>query len=783
MKSRPTAALARVSARHPWRIIAAWVAALVLAIAAVGLIGMRITTEFEFATQPESLAGFDVLTDAGLVNAEDTGETVIIRSDGLTVSDPAFRERADEVAAPLRGMDGVVLPGSVINYYELVSEPAMEGFVNGLVSADRSTLLIPLTLAGTQDEAAENAPAYRDLVGSFSDGDFEVLSIGIVSSGEELMKMGEEDLARGEAIGVGAALVILVIVFGALIAAGLPILLAVISIAISMGITAMLSQMWSFSFFITNMITMIGLAVGIDYTLFIVERYREERRHGRDRHDAIVTAGGTASKAVAFSGGTVVLALMGMFILPVSIFRAMAIGSTIVVLVSIAATLTLVPALLGLLGDRIDWPRRREYAASARTRLVDDPHDLATVYQGFWGRLTKLVMARPVVSVTISAGLLLALAVPYLDITIGSSGNESTPESSDAYRGFQILNEDFSAGSLAPVQFAVTGDPDDVAFGLGNLRVGLLLETLDDGVTPAFMTVNERSWVRWSESGNVALAEVTLSIAQNDPRAENVIADLRETIVPDAFADTDARVYVTGQTAFMYDFTRMVDDYTPIVFGFVLTMSFLLLLVAFRSIVVAAKAILMNLLSVGAAYGLLVLVFQKGIGNDLLGLQQTKTVEVWLPLFLFTVLFGLSMDYHVFLLSRIREHHDLTGNNRDSVAIGLHSTAKIITGAALIMVAVFGGFAAGQLVMLQQMGFGLGVAVLLDATVVRSVLVPAAMALLGDLNWYLPRWLRWLPNIGVEGDDLAPVTPVPDSVATVRPHFRLPHLRFPTFGH
>ncbi|HLU37137.1 MAG TPA: MMPL family transporter, partial [Thermomicrobiales bacterium] len=212
-------------------------------------------------------------------------------------------------------------------------------------------------------------------------------------------------------------------------------------------------------------------------------------------------------------------------------------------------------------------------------------------------------------------------------------------------------------------------------------------------------------------------------------------------------------------------------------------MSFLLLLVAFRSIVVAAKAILMNLLSVGAAYGLLVLVFQKGIGNDLLGLQQTKTVEVWLPLFLFTVLFGLSMDYHVFLLSRIREHHDLTGNNRDSVAIGLHSTAKIITGAALIMVAVFGGFAAGQLVMLQQMGFGLGVAVLLDATVVRSVLVPAAMALLGDLNWYLPRWLRWLPNIGVEGDDLAPVTPVPDSVATVRPHFRLPHLRFPTFGH
>src|SRR5690606_11075623 len=425
MKSRPTAALARVSARHPWRIIAAWVAALVLAIAAVGLIGMRITTEFEFATQPESLAGFDVLTDAGLVNAEDTGETVIIRSDGLTVSDPAFRERADEVAAPLRGMDGVVLPGSVINYYELVSEPAMEGFVNGLVSADRSTLLIPLTLAGTQDEAAENAPAYRDRVGSFSDGDFEVLSIGIVSSGEELMKMGEEDLARGEAIGVGAALVILVIVFGALIAAGLPILLAVISIAISMGITAMLSQMWSFSFFITNMITMIGLAVGIDYTLFIVERYREERRHGRDRHDAIAVAGGTASKAVAFSGGTVVLALMGMFLLPASIFRALATGAIIVVVISVAATQTLIPALLSLLGDRIDWPRKRNYDAYARAHAHDDPTSAAAVYQGFWGRITKTVMARPVISVVLAIALLVAASIPYWSINTGFAGVET----------------------------------------------------------------------------------------------------------------------------------------------------------------------------------------------------------------------------------------------------------------------------------------------------------------------------------------------------------------------
>jgi putative drug exporter of the RND superfamily len=270
-------------------------------------------------------------------------------------------------------------------------------------------------------------------------------------------------------------------------------------------------------------------------------------------------------------------------------------------------------------------------------------------------------------------------------------------------------------------------------------------------VTPAFRTAPENTWVIWSKDGDVALAQATLSIAQNDPQANNVIRDLREEIVPEAFAGTGARVYVTGETAFGYDFKTLVEDYTPIVFTFVLTMSFLLLLLAFRSIVVSAKAIVMNLLSVGAAYGLLVLVFQKGVGDDLLGLQRTQTIEIWIPLFLFTVLFGLSMDYHVFLLSRIREHYDLTHNNRDSVAIGLHSTAKIITGAALIMVAVFSGFAAGRLVQLQQMGFGLGVAVLLDATVVRSVLVPATMALLGDWNWYLPRWLQWLPSLGVEG--------------------------------
>jgi uncharacterized membrane protein YdfJ with MMPL/SSD domain len=278
------------------------------------------------------------------------------------------------------------------------------------------------------------------------------------------------------------------------------------------------------------------------------------------------------------------------------------------------------------------------------------------------------------------------------------------------------------------------------------------------------MPVPEEGWARWNEAGDVAVLEATLNIPSNDERSYAEIENLREEIVPAAFDGTGAKVYVTGETAFNQDFFTLANDYAPIVIAFVLGLSFLLLLLAFRSVVVSAKAILMNLLSVGAAYGLLVLVFQKGVGNEVLGFQQTPTIEAWIPIFLFCVLFGLSMDYHVFLLSRIREHYDLTGNNTESVAVGLHSTAKIITGAALIMVAVFGGFAMGRLVMLQQMGFGLGVAVLLDATIVRSILVPSAMALLGDRNWYMPSWLRWLPDLRVEGTPMTVPTLADDSM-------------------
>jgi RND superfamily putative drug exporter len=760
-----TSGLAGVSARHPWRAIGAWVAVLVLAFGIMGALGMKTTTDFSFANNPESQAGLTVLDKAGLVKKDPTDETVIVRSDSATVDDPAFKAKVEQVTAALRGMSGVVVPESVTNYYELSANPQTAEAAKGLVSAGRETTIIPATLAGTQDEAAKHASKYLDDLKALSGEGYEVMSVGYVSIGEENNVIAEEDLARGESIGIGAALVILVIVFAALVAAGVPILLAMMSIAISFGVTAILGQLFDLSFFITNMITMIGLAVGIDYALFVVERYREERRHGRAKSDAIVVAGGTASKAVAFSGGTVVLALIGMFLLPASIFRALAAGAIIVVVISVAATQTFIPALLSLLGDRIDWPRKRNYDTYARVHAHDDPNSMAHVYEGFWGRITRTVMARPVISVVLAVALLVTASIPYWSINTGFAGVETMPKDSEARHAFQILDDEFSAGRLAPVEFAIEGDPASAAPGIEKLQT----VPNGSGTEPAFLPIPAENWAKWNEAGDVALLEATLTIPSNDDRSYAMISRLRDDLVPAAFDGTGVKVYVTGETAFNQDFFTIVDDYTPYVFAFVLTLSFLLLLLAFRSVVVSAKAIVMNLLSVGAAYGILVLVFQKGVGNEILGFQQTPTIEAWIPIFLFCVLFGLSMDYHVFLLSRIREHYDLTGRNRESVAVGLHSTAKIITGAALIMVAVFSGFAAGRLVMLQQMGFGLGVAVLLDATIVRSVLVPSAMALLGDRNWYMPRWLAWLPDLRVEGSPAPAPTLDDDGVPKVAP--------------
>jgi RND superfamily putative drug exporter len=514
------------------------------------------------------------------------------------------------------------------------------------------------------------------------------------------------------------------------------------SIVVALGLVSLLGLAFDLSFFITNMITMIGLAVGIDYSLFTVSRYREERAHGRDKLAAIGAAGATANRAVFFSGMTVVLALAAMLLNPTTIFRSIAAGAIAVVLVAVAASLTLLPALLAVMGDKVDALRvpvlfRRRQADVERTH-------------GVWATIAHRVMARPVASLLVAAGILAFLAVPLFGIRTGFSGISTYPDDIQSKQAFTVLSRDFSGGLTSPAQIVVDGDIGSPAVkgAIGKLQADL---KADRAYGP--------STVQTNQAGDLALVSVPVNGDPSSPAATAAVRHLRSVTIPAAFAGVDATVKVGGQTAGGIDFFDLTHFYTPFAIAFVLALSFLLLMVVFRSVVLPALGVALNLLSAGAAYGLLVWVFQHGHGAGLLGFQQVDTIESWLPLFLFSVLFGLSMDYQVFLLSRIQERYNHSGDNTDAVAFGLRTTGGIITGAAVIMVAVFAGFAAGRLIMLQQMGFGLAVAVLIDATLVRSVLVPAAMRLLGKWNWYLPSWLAWLPQVRIEATAPTPAEP------------------------
>ena len=450
-----------------------------------------------------------------------------------------------------------------------------------------------------------------------------------------------------------------------------------------------------------------------------------------------VARGATANRAVFFSGLTVVLALTGLLFVPNTIFRSLAIGAILVVLLAMAASMTLLPAILTLLGDRINIGRVRR---SASLQNVDK-------IGGFWDKVTASVMGRPVMWLVGGVALMSLLAVSFFSMETGFSGVSTLPDDLESKQAVEVLRDEFGLGGATdPVEIvidgAVTPDVEAALVTLGTKHG----ERRGFG-PPDPLVVNE--------SGDLALLSVPLAVDFQTDAASSAVKSLRSDLIPAAFAGTDVTVLVGGASAFNVDFFDDVSTYTPIVFVYVLGLSFILLTVVFRSVVLPIKAIILNLLSVGAAYGAIVIAFQAGVGpswaKSIFGFQQVEGIEAWLPLFLFAVLFGLSMDYHVFLLTRIREHYDRTGDNQASVAHGLRTTGAIITGAALIMVAVFGGFAAGELVPLQQMGFGLAIAVFLDATIVRSILVPAAMRLLGSINWYLPSWLEWLPQIDIEG--------------------------------
>ncbi|MEP7335730.1 MAG: MMPL family transporter [Actinomycetota bacterium] len=712
-----TERIARACAAHPWRTIGAWTAVLVASVLALGFVLTGLTSDASGTNNPESARADQRMFQAFPPDPNSiVTDVVVVRSPRYTVDDERFRSFVDDLERAGRATRGIA---SSRTYYTTKDDT--------LVSPDRHATLIPMFIIG-EDQTPDVVAAVEQ---ADADPNFEVAITGNQTRDHDSNQLSESDLQNGELkFGLPAALIILLLVFGTVVAGLVPLLMALVSILTAMGLVAVLTQLFELSIFTTNMLVGMGLALGIDYALFVISRYREERGRGLEPVDAISATGATASRAVLFSGSAFVVAMFGLLIVPSTIFRSLAAGAILVGITSVLAALTLLPALLGLIHDGVDALRLPYFGRAARHR--ENP------VSGFWGGIVERVLRRPALSLVLSTAFLVALAVPAFGISIGSAGVSTFPDSSASKRGYLALQRSFPAAGTDPAHILIVGN-GDVAAATERLRNELAAD-------PRF----GRGEIR---QGNGGVTDLVVPV-RGDPagdEATSAVRDLRARLVPQAYAGTNADPLVGGTSAENIDYFDNVTDPAPIVFAFVLGLSLVLLTVAFRSVVVALTAIALNLLSVGAAYGLLVLVFQHGWGADLLGFTQLDAIEAWVPLFLFSVLFGLSMDYQVFLLSRIRERYDRTRDTHDAVRWGVASTARIITGAALIIVAVFSGFARGDLVMFQQMGFGVAVALLIDATIIRSVVLPSVMTLLGDRNWYLPRWLEWIPHLEVEG--------------------------------
>jgi uncharacterized membrane protein YdfJ with MMPL/SSD domain len=704
-----TERLASAAARHPGRTVGAWIVAVFVAVALSALfLGDALTGEAEQLNNPESEQAYSLLADRlpPTTDGEFTTDVVLVRSDSVTIDEPAFQQKLDELVDRLRSTPGVLYVGD---------EPAAQ--------KERAALI----QIGLSDEVAgENVV---EALRAEDDEPFDLYVTGEWTVERDFQQVSQDDLKKGELqFGLPVALVVLMLVFGAVVAGLVPLALSLVAIMTALGLVALVGTVFDLSIFTVNMLTGMGLALGIDYSLFVVSRFREERAAGREKLDAIAATGMTASRAVLFSGLAFVVAMFGLLIIPNTIFRSLAAGAILVGITSVLAALTLLPAVLSLLGDRVN---------ALRIPVIGRGAERGTGAEGrLWGAIVRTVMRRPVVSLVLSAGLLVALALPVLEYRTGEAGIRTLPDRFASKQGFNVLEREFAVGTTDTVTVVVDGN-------VTAPETRSAIERLSREMR------NDRE-LRQVETDfypeqRLAVIEALPVGDSRDKAALESVRQLREKEIP------GASVLVTGETAESVDYYALTDRWLPILIVFVLGLSFVLLTVAFRSIVIAAKAIVLNLLSVGAAYGVLILVFQEGFGNELFGFQQVDFIEAWVPLFLFAVLFGLSMDYHVFLLSRIRERYLQTGDSDAAVAHGIGSTGRLITGAALIIIAVFGGFAVGDLVMFQQMGFGVAVSLLIDATIIRSVLLPAAMKLLGQWNWYLPKWLGWLPDFHVEG--------------------------------
>ena len=683
---------------------------------------------------------------------------VVVVNGGLgAAQDPEFQEDIHALVADLGALRATVDGVADTPVFESVVDPFLvpPEAQAGLISPDGSTVQIVGNIPGERGvvlqklvpvPAAVNAARAR-----MPDAEIHVISSTFIN--RDINDLITRDLDSSLRITIPITFAILLVAFGAIAASLIPLVLALTSLAAAYGFLGIYSQtVGAVSPNASQLVVLMGLAVAVDYSLFMITRFRTERRHGRTVLEAIETSSSTAGRAVFFSGIAVVISLGGLVTLGISLFTSMAVGTMGVVLVSVIGSLTFLPATLALLGDRVNagrpvtWiPRllRWQSALDWLERRAARPPG-----SGIWARLVKAVMARPVPMALVSALLLLAVASPVLRLKTGVTDISGFPSSIDGIAGVKLINDKFPLGQDLHIDIVVTQPArDDVSAAIEQLKVRILEI---DGIKGQLAE-------RRSQDGDAELISFSMTGNRNDDVNRDIVRKVRTELRPELFGDLEGvRMYVSGQAARSLDITGIYTDATPRIFAFVLGLSFLLMLVAFHSIVIPIKAILLNLLSTGAAFGVLVLVFRDGWFADQLGVVPGGVIESWVPIFIFTILFGLSMDYHLFILTRITEARDRGLDAHAAVARGIAVTSGTITSAASIMVVVFAAFVSLKFVFIQQLGLGLAVAVLIDATLVRSVLLPASMALLGEWNWWLPPFLRWLPRVTIEGESAEP---------------------------
>ena len=720
--------LGRWCARHRWLVIGCWIVVLTSAVAMGRAWGGETSLVFE-VPGAESQEAFDLLDERFPARAGDTADIVFAAGD---VTSPGVVESVSELLASLGEVDHVIA----------VSDPFVAGSPS--ISADGGVgfATVQFDRRGT-DLPDATLDAVKELVAVANTAEIQVEAGGRAIQFSEIEGPG----GRSERIGLAVAVLVLLVSFGSVVAMGLPLVTALFSLGVGLSVLTLMSNMMELSDFGPRLATLVGLGVGIDYALFIVTRFRAALHDGSDVTDAVATAMDTSGRAVVFAGFTVVISLSGMLVMGVPIVRALAIGVGVAVVTVMVATLTLVPALLGVVGARIDaW------------RLPGFHRDESRHRESGWYRWSRLVQRRPWPFAIVGTVVLVALALPFLSMRLGSADAGSDPTSSTSRRAYDLLAEGFGPGFNGPFLVAAVIPPD--AGDLSSLQ--LVLDAI--GQDPGVVSVTTPTP---SPDGGTAVATVFPTTRPQDAETRDLLARIRDDIVPSAVDESELTVYVGGVTAVFQDLGDTLADRLPVFILIVVGLSFLLLMVVFRSIVIPIKAAIMNLLSIGAAYGVIVAIFQWGWGKDLIGLDATGPIQSFIPMLLFAVLFGLSMDYEVFLLSRIHEEWVRTGDNATSVADGLAATARVITAAAAIMVAVFGSAALADDRTTKLFGIGLATAIFVDATLVRSLLVPAWMELMGRANWWYPRWLdRITPRISIEGEPEPEVDHVPPAEVT-----------------